>query len=309
MKASVAQTCAIGVDVGGTKCAAGLVVLPEGRVVGRRQQPTNPRRGGAAVLADVIELARSLQDEGARAGLSPSAVGVGVAELVRPDGRVLSKATIEWQGVDVVKEIAAAIRLAVHVEADVRAAAWAEAHLGAGRGRSAFLYVTVGTGISASLVLKGIPYVGARGLTGTCASNRNLIPGDDGSLAAGPPLEQFAAGPALAARFAAAGGDAAATTHDVVARCASGDALARSIVVTAGEALGAALGQLVNMLDPEIVVIGGGLGLVGGAYREAIVHAMRRHIWSCLHRDTPLVSAQLGEDAGLIGAALAAIDR
>ena len=79
-------------------------------------------------------------------------------------------------------------------------------------------------------------------------------------------------------------------------------------MVTAGEALGAAIGQLVNMLDPEIVVIGGGLGLVGGVYREAIERAMRRHIWSRLHRDVPLVSAQLGEDAGLIGAALAAND-
>jgi glucokinase len=309
MSLPVTPACAIGVDVGGTKCAAGLVVLPAGRVVGRRQQPTNPQRGGAAVLADVIDLARSLRDEGARDGLSPCAVGVGVAELVRPDGRVLSEATIAWQGIDVASEVRAALRLPVCVEADVRAAARAEGQLGAGRGRAAFLYVTVGTGISASLVLKGIPFAGARGLTGTCASSRNLIPGDDGALAAGPPLEQFAAGPALGARFAAAGGDAAATTQDVVARCETGDALARSIVVTAGEALGAALGQLVNMLDPEIVVIGGGLGLVGGAFREAIERAMCRHIWSPLHRDMPLVSAELGEDAGLVGAALAALDR
>jgi glucokinase len=308
MTAPVTPTCAIGVDVGGTKCAAGLVVLPEGRVVGRRQQPTDPQRGGAAVLADVIALARSLQEEGVRDGLSPCAVGVGVAELVRPDGRVLSDATIAWQGVDVAADIRAAIRLPVCIEADVRAAARAEGQLGAGRGQTAFLYVTVGTGISASLVLKGIPFAGVRGLTGTCASSRNLIPGDDGSLTEGPPLEQFAAGPALAARFVAAGGGAAARTQDVVARCEAGDALARSIVITAGEALGAAIAQLVNMLDPEIVVIGGGLGLVGGAYREATARAMRRHIWSPLNRGTPLVSAELGNDAGLVGAALAALD-
>jgi glucokinase len=308
MTSSGPPSCAIGVDVGGTKCAAGLVVLPEGRVVGRRQLPTNAQRGGAAVLAEVVELARALVDEGARAGLTPRAVGVGVAELVGPDGSVLSNATIAWQGLDVAGEIRAAVGLPVRLEADVRAAARAEAQLGAGRGRGSFLYVTVGTGISASLVLEGAPYAGARGLTGTCASSGNLVPGDDASLATGPPLEQFSAGPALAARFAAAGGDPLATPQDIVARCEAGEAIAQSIVVTAGEALGAAIGQLVNMLDPEIVVIGGGLGLVGGAYREAIERAMRRHIWSDLHRDVPLVSAHHGEDAGIIGAALAAND-
>ena len=70
--------------------------------------------------------------------------------------------------------------------------------LGAGRGLTSFLYVTVGTGVSASLVIDGVPYVGARGLTGTLASSRGLIPGDDGSLLTWPPLEQYAAGPAIA---------------------------------------------------------------------------------------------------------------
>jgi glucokinase len=235
-------------------------------------------------------------------------VGVGVAELVGPDGCVLSGATIDWQGLDAASRLCEAVRLPVRIEADVRAAARAEGQLGAGRGRESFLYVTVGTGISASLVLKGVPYAGARGLAGTCASSRNLIPSDDGPLAAGPPLEQFSAGPALALRYAAAGGDALATPQNIVARCDAGEALAQTIVLSAGEALGAAIGQLVNILDPEIVVIGGGLGLVGGAYREAIKRAMRRHIWSDWHRDVPLVSAQCGEDAGLIGAALAAND-
>jgi glucokinase len=278
MTAPESQSCAIGVDVGGTKCAAGLVVLPEGRVVGRRQQPTNPLRGGAAVLADVLDLTRALIEEGALAGLTPRAVGIGVAELVRPDGCVLSKATIAWQGVDVAKEIRGAIRLSVRVEADVRAAARAEAHLGAGRGRTAFLYVTVGTGISASLVLKGVPYAGARGLTGTCASSRNLIPGDDGSLAAGPPLEQFSAGPALAARFAAAGGDPAATAQDVggarvvLPHCRSWSPRAKT-----------------RHARPRNRRDGGGLGL--GAAGIAVQSSMRcRHIWSHLHRDVPLVS-------------------
>jgi glucokinase len=300
------SACAIGVDVGGTKCAAGLLLLPEGRLVARRLIPTEPGRGGQAVLADVIQLARELRDEAPQFAATPTAIGVGVAELVGHDGRVLSDATIGWKELPIADAIQQAAGLPVCIEADVRAAARAEAQLGAGRGRDSFLYVTVGTGISACLILKGAPFVGARGLTGTFASSRGLIPGDDGRLAAGPPLEQFAAGPALAKRFAAMHQNRAVDSREVVARCEAGDESARWVTASAGEALGAAIGQVVNLLDPEIVVIGGGLGLVGGAYRQSIDSAMRAHIWSELHREIPLVSAQLGADSGVIGAALAA---
>jgi glucokinase len=298
---------AIGVDVGGTKCAAGLVMLPEGRILARRLGATEPQRGGAAVLADVIELAKSLRDESLQLNAAPDAIGVGVAELVGPDGQVLSDATLGWKTVAVADAIRHATGLPVYVEADVRAAARAEAALGAGRGRKSFLFVTIGTGISASLVLHGVPYVGARGLTGTFASSRGLIPGDDGHLAAGPALEQFAAGPALAARFAAVRDDHPYTPHEVIDLCEAGDELARSVVGSAGEAVGAAIGQMVNLLDPEVVVIGGGLGLVGGRYRDSIDRAMRAHIWSDLHRDVTLLPAELGADAGFVGAALFAL--
>jgi glucokinase len=84
----------------------------------------------------------------------------------------------------------------------------------------------------------------------------------------------------------------------------AGDAAARSIVASAGEALGAAVAQLVNMLDPEAIVIGGGLGMVGGVYRASIDAALREYVWSEMHRGIPLLSAQLGADAGFIGAAV-----
>ena len=87
---------------------------------------------------------------------------------------------------------------------------------------------------------------------------------------------------------------------------AAGEPAAVQIVTTAGAALGAAIGQLVNMLDPEAVVIGGGLGLAEGLYRSALEESLRRQIWSELHRDVPLLSAEMGNDAGFIGAAIAA---
>ncbi len=299
--------CAIGIDVGGTKCAAALVSLPDGRLLERRVQPTRPERGGAAVLADVIELARSMQ--GAAKGVVPHSIGLAVCELVGVDGQILSDATIRWLGMPIGAELHKATKLPVVVDADVRAAARAEAVLGAGQAFNSFLYVTVGTGISASLVINKKPCAGARGLTGTFASSRGLIPGDDDGLVSGPPLERFAGGPALAARLARVQAEFSGAAPEVLALADSGDREARRVVASAGEALGAAVAQLISVLDPEAVVIGGGLGVSEGLYRESAQHGLRSNVWSDVHRDVPLVTARLGTDAGVIGAALAAAYR
>ena len=196
------STCAIGIDVGGTQCAAGLVLLPHGAPLANRVQPTEPQRGGQAVLQDVQSLGLLLAEEARRKGLNPVAIGIGVAELVNKQGHVVSEATIRWKHIAVAEEIRAATAIPTHVEADVRAAARAEATLGAGRGLDVFLYVTIGTGISSCLVLNGIPYEGASGLAGTFASSETLVPAANGTLTSGPSLEEYAAGPALAARLA-----------------------------------------------------------------------------------------------------------
>ena len=294
--------CAIGVDIGGTKCAAGLVRLDEGRVVARREQATRAERGGMAVLNEVIALVESLQEEAKQLSLRPSSIGIGICELVSRDGRVLSQATVRWQDPRICERLAA-MSLPVHWDADVRTGARAEALFGAGRDCHSFVYVTVGTGISACLVMGGKPYAGARGLTGTFASSNSLIPGNDGQIHAGPPLETFASGPALAARLAEARPEFQGAATEVLRLAASGDSRAREIVASAGAALGAAIANLVNILDPESVVIGGGLGLAAGLYRESIEGALRGHVWSEFHRDLKIMSAQLGNDAGIVGAA------
>jgi glucokinase len=291
---------AIGVDVGGTNCAAGIVALADGRVVGRRRLPTRAGRGGEAVHADVVGMVGQLRNE-QPLGRVATKIGIGVAELVGTNGRVLSEATIHWREMDVAKEIRDATGLPAVVDADVRAAARGEAHFGSGRKFANFLYVTVGTGISACLVLGKLPFCG---LAGTFASSPGLMPGDGEELLSGPPLEQFAAGPALAARFAAVRSDFRGAAPEVLALADAGDPFARNVVVSGGRALGAAIAHLVNVVDPEAVVLGGGLGLADGLFRRSLDDALREHVWSDLHRDIPLLPAELGHDAGVIGAAL-----
>ena len=166
---SRAPFCAIGVDVGGTKIAAGLVKFPAGELIVRRQIPTTPARGGEAVFADVLHLCEELIVAARGVARSVNGLGIGVCELVDLDGNVASENCIAWKGVPVRERLS---KLAPTViEADVRAAASAEAAFGAGQRFKQFLYVTVGTGISCCLMLEGRPFTGAHGETGTMASS------------------------------------------------------------------------------------------------------------------------------------------
>ena len=157
---------------------------------------------------------------------------------------------------------------AVTVESDIRAAALAEARFGAGAGLGSFLQVGVGTGASACLVVGGRPHRGARG---------NAI------ILGAPPVEQVAGGAIL--------GDRAHDPPPAVSRSAVGRVLA----------------VLVNALDPEAVVVGGGIGSSPG-FVDGIAAALRPEVWCESTRDLPIVTSALGESGGVVGAALAAVD-
>ncbi len=298
---------ALGIDLGGTKIAAGLVRFPAGEVLLDRSTPTEAHAGGAAVLRRIRDLADSIIAEGRQRGWSPGGVGLGVCELIGPTGRILSHNCIQFD------EIAAHEALdslgPVTVEADVRAAARAEALFGAGRGLGIFLYLTIGTGISSCLVLDGRPYLGARGLSGTIGSGALSVACEACGHVSRQCLEQIASGPALVSRYNQLAGANVPSGQEVLAAAAAGDSAALRILHDAGEALEATVGLMVNVLDPEVLIIGGGLGLSEGAYWESFLAATRRHIWSEVHRELPILRAQTGVHVGLLGAATAAWER
>jgi glucokinase len=187
-------TLAVGIDVGGTKIAAGLVDVRRGEVVRSERRPTRPDRGGAAVLADCVGLAAGLDEGG-------FPVGVGICEVVDRSGQLTTAETVEWRDLDVPAAFGGA---RVTLESDVRAAALAEARFGAGAGLDSFLHVIVGTGAAACLVLEGRPHLGAHG---------NAI------ILGAPPVEQVAGGATLGERVhdPAARAEAAAVVGAVVA--------------------------------------------------------------------------------------------
>ena len=294
----------VGIDVGGTKIAAALVDAETGGMVRRLETATGVERGVEAVVADIVTLVHAVAE-----GEPIAAIGVGLPELVDSEGEIRSDYLLDWRQGDLEKRLTDIAP--VDFESDVRAAALAEATLGVGEPYDLFVYISLGTGISSTLVQHCVPLVGARGGAlvlstgplgmpcGSCGAWRDFI------------LEDFASGRALAERYADATHCAheTVTAQDVLAAAEAGDNNAIVIVDSAAEALGSALGWLVNVLDPEALVIGGGLGLASGRYHEQLIASTRAHIWNVAAQHLPIVPAGLGHDAGVIGAALAARDR
>jgi glucokinase len=292
---------AIGIDVGGTKTALGLVDAAGLGLLARTVIPTGRERGGAAVLADVRAAARALADLGGRDGRRVTGVGLVVPEIVSRAGVITSAAVIpQWDELPVAAALGEIAP--VRVEADVRASAFAEAVLGAGRPYEYHVFVTVGTGISYSAVYQGRPLAGARGgalNVGTAVLAR---------LPAGSPeprevvLEEIASGRALAQRYAARGGRARGA-DDVLAAAERGDEIAAGVLSEGAEALGIGIALLVNLLDPEAVIVGGGLGSADTPYWAATRACVRRYLHAHA-AGTVLIQGALGADAGVIGAGL-----
>jgi glucokinase len=302
-------TAAIGVDVGGTKTALGLIDASSLALLDTRVIPTGRERGGEAVLRDVHEHAAALAATAARQGRRTVGLGVAVPEIVDLTGQVTSSAVIpRWNELPVASvlgEVAPAV-----IEADVRAAAFAEASLGAGRDYGYHVFLTVGTGISYCAVGGGRPFAGAHGgALNVGTTVLALLPDDqDGRPAAGDPdagafvLERAASGSALVRRYAARGG-IAERAEDVLAAARGGDPVAAEVLESGAKALGIGIALLLNVLDPEAVVVGGGLGSADTEYWTS-ARRWARHFAHGHAARTVLTRSQLGPDAGVIGAGL-----
>ena len=300
----MADHYAIGIDLGGTKTAAGLVELPAARIITKEIIQTRPERGGEAVLRDTLDMARRLQAHAARISVQVSGIGVGICELVNLEGEIRSDYLIKWRNLLAQKAFEAIAP--TRFESDARAPAMAEAHHGAGVPYRNFIYLTIGTGISFCLVLDGKPYAGAHGNAIIAASGLLSSHCERCGATLDRSLEDYAAGPALVSRYNQHSASALTAGMQVTAAAAAGDAVAVEVVTTAGAACGNTAGFLINALDPQALVVAGGLGLTGGLYWDSFIASTRRRIWAEENRGLPIVTAQLREDAGLIGAALCA---
>jgi glucokinase len=305
---------AIGLDVGGTKIVA-AVVESDGRIVSRRRvgTPVDGDRRTAALIALVHELCGAHD-------LPQVPVGVGAAGLVDLDGVMRYAPNLDWRDYPLRSVLAEELEAPVRVENDAAAAAWAEYAVGAGRDASGgALMLTLGTGVGGGLVMDGRLVRGAHGLA--AEFGHVIVAEGDAPCPCGNRgcLEAYASGTAIgrAARDAAATGSLPAgsplydletlTGADVTVAARAGDAGARGILAEAGRWLGVGIASLVNGLDPEIVIVGGGVMDAGAFLLESATAAYHERVIARVHRRVPpVVTARLGDDAGVIGAALLA---
>lgn len=285
----------LAIDIGGSKCAVALV--QGGRLLHRSQRPTPASEGPKAVVAAAVAAAQELLSRGSH---RPTALGVACAGRVI-DGHVWAVSPdllSGWSGFPVVRAFGDALGLRTTALNDAQAAAWGEASHGAGVGRRSLLFVTVSTGVGGGLVLDGRLWQGHEGLAGHIGHLQADPAAEGGSGGRRGTLESLASGTALA-RQAASLGHVAADAREVITQAESGAAWARTLVGAAADALAQALADAKALVDPELVVLGGGVGLNPVFQRElAVAVARLPEIFR-----TKVVTALLGADAGLVGAA------
>ncbi|HEV7209567.1 MAG TPA: ROK family glucokinase [Mycobacteriales bacterium] len=315
----MASTLTIGVDVGGTKVAAGLVDA-EGQVLARRSQQT-PSTSPTKVVEVVAQVVAELRDDQAADGHQIEAVGLGAAGFVDADrSTVLFAPNLAWRDEPLRELLAERVGLPVVVENDANAMAWGEYRFGAGRGVDDLVCLTVGTGIGGGLVLGGVLRRGAFGIGAEFGHLRMVPSGRRCGCGNRGCWEQYCSGRALireARDLAVVSPDAAGRmleladdevdniTGQIVTRAGQeGDLGALDCFAQIGGWLGQGLADLAALLDPARFVIGGGVSGAGelllGPARQAFERALTGHG----HRPiAEVVAAQLGSSAGLVGAA------
>jgi glucokinase len=296
----------LGIDIGGTKIAA-AVVADDGALVGYNEQPTPASRGAQAIIDAAVRAA----EIGRAAGTHHvTACGVGTAGVVDTDGAIThsTDALTGWVGTNVRDRIAGTLGLPTTVLNDVHACALGEARFGAIAGFRDALTIAIGTGIGGAITHKGQLVAGATGTAGSI-----------GHVAIDPPtprrctcgrwnhLEAFAAGPAIESDYHRLTGEAT-RLPDIAIKARHGDSAALSVIRAAASLVGRTLGQVVNLLDPDVILITGGVA----ALQDLIAEPIRRGIADDALPGpdrVQLLFSTLGPRAAILGAAAVARDR
>jgi glucokinase len=285
----------LGIDIGGTKIAGGVVCPQTGEIFFSERVPTEAHEGGASVLARAIALARRLL---AQLPEPVTHIGVGAGgQIDATTGMVLS--ALEsilpgWAGQDIKAGFEQALGIPTFVDNDVNALALGECRFGAGKDGTRVVFLALGTGVGGAVMYEGRLLRGAHGID-TELGQLHLTPGVT--------LESRCCGEALWERFLEQGGSPQ-TDRKSLAMLAreSGQSPAGRAIHALGTDLGWGLVSLANLFDPEVFVLGGGLSSLGDLLVRPAQSVLKEHAMQRA-RDTPIVLASLGSEASIVGAA------
>ncbi len=305
----MSEPVAVGVDVGGTKLLA-ATIDGEGRVLERRREPS-PTGDADALLGRIVALVEDLGPD--------LPVGVGIAGIVTNDGTLVYGPNVRVTDVPIAQELERRFEVPVVVANDATVALYGEYRAGAAAEHPTSVMFTLGTGVGGAVLLDGTIVTGAHGFAGELG---HLIVEEGGRRCGCGNLgcvEAYSSGTAIGAmareRLAAEPGTetglreaAPLDGRAVSAAAVEGDTFAREVLLEAGTWLGVAMATLANAFDPSAILLGGGAATqTAGWVVPAASASMRERILGREHRPLPpIILAQLGDDAGMIGAALLA---
>jgi glucokinase len=300
---AVQRNLVIGVDVGGTTVKASLLDS-DGLEYGGSERPTPRHLGSDAVIATIISAIVELRvriPEAARL----RAVGLVVPGVVdAQQGIAVYAANIGWRELPLRQIVAEAVGLPVVLDHDVRAAGLAELEWGAGRGLQEVLFVALGTGVAGAVITRGQAYAGATGRAGELGHLPVFPEGEWCACGQRGCTETYASGAALSRRYSAASGIGDVPAKDVISRAAAGDPIAQGIFSDAITALGRAIVSYVLLMDPEVILIGGGVGASGAALLPPLIREVQAGLaW---RPAPPISNGRFAGDAGRRGAGLLA---
>ncbi|HID64644.1 MAG TPA: ROK family protein [Anaerolineae bacterium] len=316
------QNLFIGIDLGGTKISTALVDAA-GKIMARDYRQTRAAEGQKAIVERMVDAAYRVMGE---AGLVPAqiaAVGVGSpGPIDSRTGVVTAPPNLPgWKNVPLKQLIEEALGITTFLENDANAAALGEHRFGAGRGVQNMIYVTASTGIGGGLILNGQLYSGTTGAAGEIGHITVLPWGPYCGCGNRGCLEALASGTAIAREgrelvrrgmptliTELAAGDPERVTAKLVAEAAAkGDIEAQEILAEAMTYLGVGMASLVNLFNPELIVIGGGLTNMGEKLFGPVRRAIERRAFPAAARAVKVVPAELGDDVGVLGAVAVAM--
>jgi glucokinase len=307
---------AAGIDFGGTSAKIGLVD-PTGAIVARDSVALDPAESYDAIVQSVSRCLHGLLSRSKGTG-SLATIGIGTPGFIdKKEGRIVggSENIPALQDRSVQQALEKTFSVPAFAENDATAAAAGELAFGAGRRYGSFVLITLGTAIGGGLVLGGRVYRGSRGFAGEIG-HLCMVPGglwcNCGSRGC---FEQYASGTAIARIYSEklkkrdAPGAECLTPKDVVERARTGDALAIDTLEEAGAWIAQAFGSILNILDLEACIVGGGVSQAGDILLEPIRRRLPDHCWRQIGHGVTVVGAELRNDAGILGAAAQALER
>ncbi|HEX2092206.1 MAG TPA: ROK family glucokinase [Longimicrobiaceae bacterium] len=312
----------VGVDLGGTNIVVGLLPVEGGEVLGLRSMPTESGRGAKFVVDRIVSMVERAIEEvlSQHGGTRDDIAGVGIGSpgpLDRKTGTVINTPNLGWRNFPLRDLISNAVRLPATLDNDANCATYGEWWLGAGRGTHTLVGFTLGTGIGGGIVLDGEIYHGCSDAAGEIghmsidSNGRKCKCGNYGCL------EQYASGPAIALR-AVEGIEAGAETvlvgmvngklEDITAATVyeatvQGDPYATEVMKDTAKFLGAGIASIINILNPEMIVIAGGVTRAGDTLFEPLRAEVRRRAFRSAQECCRIVPAELPGTAGVVGAA------